>query len=116
MARQSRPTGARQRSEFLPLATIRRAEDLGIVVRAAARLMLDVTCLRKSLALRQLLKHHGTPATVRLGVMPDSDGDGGPAPAFRFHAWVEVGDRVVSETPESVAGFVRFDASDDLSW
>ncbi len=99
-----------------PLATtIRRAEDLGAVVRAAARLVPDATCLRRSLALRQLLKRHGTAATVRLGVMPDTEGVAS-SPAYRFHAWVVVGEHVVSEPPRSVAKFVPFELTDEVSW
>ena len=104
-------------AEGIPPATaIRRAEDLGAVVRATARFVSDATCLRKSVALRQLLKGDGTPATVRLGVMPDIDGDDRQTPAFRFHASVEVGGRVVSEAPDSVAGFAAFEANDHTCW
>lgn len=76
--------------------------ELAKVVRIAARLIPDSTCLRKSLVLQRLLADRGILGVLKLGV---TDGPTGSitGSSLTFHAWLEVDDVVVSEPPESVA-------------
>jgi hypothetical protein len=78
-----------------------QALELAYVVRAAARVAPDATCLRRALVLRHLLGRAGIASTVQLGVRTAPDTD-----QLAFHAWVVVGDTVVSEPAGAVAGFV----------
>jgi Transglutaminase-like superfamily len=78
--------------------------ELAYVVRAAARIVPDATCLRRSIVLRHLLAQEGIASTVRLGVRP------GPGGGLSFHAWVVVDETVVSEPERLVADYVVLDA------
>lgn len=50
----------------------------------------EVLCLQRSAATACLLKHHGFPAELVIGVqrMP-----------FKAHAWVEIGEQIVNDKP-----------------
>lgn len=75
------------------------ARDLAFVVRIAARLIPDATCLRQALVLRHLLAREHISSTIRLGVHRPEGSELG------FHAWVEVDGEVVSELQAAVAGY-----------
>lgn len=78
------------------------ARELAFVVRQAARLFRDATCLRKALVLRHLLAAKGIRSTIRFGARRRT---AEPGSGFAFHAWVEVDGEVVSEEPRLVAGY-----------
>jgi hypothetical protein len=86
------------------------ATGLGVafVVRQAALVLPDATCLRKAVVLHHLLARRGIESTVRLGAKRAAADDD-----LAFHAWVEVGDVVVSEPADAVADFVVLDETPD---
>lgn len=55
-------------------------------------------CLQQSLVLHQWLRREGLPSELRIGVRKE----GG---ALRAHAWVELGDQIVNDRLDAVAGF-----------
>jgi len=63
------------------------------VERAARRHWSPMNCLRRSLALRRLLRRRGIGSRLHLGVRR---GDGG----LEAHAWVSCGGQVLNDTPE----------------
>jgi hypothetical protein len=64
-------------------ATNAQARDTAQMVAAACALMpLRPTCLTRSLALNYLLRRHGLPAELRIGVRKADE-------QFAAHAWVE---------------------------
>lgn len=58
--------------------------------RAARRLPLDTACLERSYATCSVLRRHGVPSTMAVGVSRSAP--------MRFHAWVEVDDEVLNES------------------
>jgi len=76
------------------------ARELAFIVRLAARVIPDATCLRKGLVLQHLLTGRGVPASIRFGAMKALS-----EPTLSFHAWVEVDGQVVSEEPQAVAPY-----------
>jgi hypothetical protein len=62
-------------------------ESMAWAVAAAGRHVPSATCLTQALALQAMLARRGHPARVEIGVLKD--------PAFRAHAWVVAGDRVL---------------------
>ena len=56
-------------------------------------------CLEQSVACYVLLRRHGHPAQLKVGVQPYP---------FRAHAWVEVGGRPVLENEDELVKFVPF--------
>ncbi|HEY6738571.1 MAG TPA: lasso peptide biosynthesis B2 protein [Actinopolymorphaceae bacterium] len=57
--------------------------------RAARRLPLGTACLERSYATCSVLRRHGVPSRLCVGVSK--------FPPMRFHAWVEVGEEVLNE-------------------
>ncbi len=100
-------TGALGQHEGQPIAADdqqqERAASIGHVVELTARVMpFRAVCLQQAIALRRMLRRRDIPATVYLGVLPDTGqaasggaiaGDHLPMAA---HAWVKSGDRVVN--------------------
>jgi Transglutaminase-like superfamily len=99
-----RERGARNTGEGTDVA---RAERIRWAIRAAAALLpWDSTCLTQSLGAAALLRFHGMPGTLSLGVAKgDSVADGVLA-----HAWVQSGDLVVTgeHGSEGYAELTRF--------
>lgn len=102
-----RPVPDPSAPETAPVDPVGTARGVAFAVRAAARPVPDASCLRTSLVLRHLLRRHGIPSAVRLGVRPDPDGG-----EYAFHAWVDVDGEVVSEPAWSVADFVVLSGED----
>ena len=64
------------------------------MVSSASQLFLPpATCLRRSLALRQMLKRRGIAAILRIGVQKGGS-------SIRAHAWVEMGGYPIGEPPD----------------
>ena len=110
-------TGALGQHEGQPLAADdqqqERAASIGHVVELTARVMpFRAVCLQQAIALRRMLRRRNIPATVFLGVMPDTGGGipdsppiaGGELP-MSAHAWVKSGDRIVNG---KIAGLNRY--------
>jgi hypothetical protein len=74
-----------------------RAELIGWAVRAAStRLPWHSTCLTEALAAAALLRSHGLPGTLSVGVgRGESRGDG-----MLVHAWLQCGDLVLTGAHE----------------
>lgn len=70
-----------------------------LVAVAAGRHALPVTCLRRSLVLRELLARRGVAADLRFGVHRDRED-------LAAHAWLEVDGRPLGERPETMASLV----------
>ena len=66
---------------------------------ATANRLSPASCLPRSTALRRLLRWHGHPAELRLGVRRENGRTLG-------HAWVEVEGTVVGDRPDFVRSFV----------
>jgi len=78
------------------------ARRLGRLVNIASRHgPWTATCLRRSLALRWLLRRRGLPAELCVGVGRD---DG----RMHAHAWVELSGRVVDDQPTVVAEYAPY--------
>ncbi len=60
------------------------------VATAACLYWKPVMCLQRSVCAARLLRARGVPARLVVGYRPDP---------FLFHAWVEVDDRVVNDSP-----------------
>ncbi|MCA9736010.1 MAG: lasso peptide biosynthesis B2 protein [Gemmatimonadota bacterium] len=70
------------------------------VVRVAAYLPFDASCLIRSLAIQRLFAREGMPpGQIRIGVRIDE------VEGFQAHAWVEVEGRVVGDVPQHVSTF-----------
>jgi hypothetical protein len=78
---------------------VQAAQIAHIVSGAAAFLPWRALCLEQSLALCCLLRRHGYPAVVRLGVRPYP---------FAAHAWVELDGVPLAESPEHLRAFAAF--------
>lgn len=81
------------------------AEQVGKAVDVAARNipLYRPTCLPRSLVLWHMLRRHGTPAELLIGVR-QADGD------FVAHAWVEHGGKVINDAPDIAERYARMDA------
>ncbi len=92
LGRSRRPFGnAAPRSAGTALGTIVRSFDV-----ADAILGSHDRCLTRSLALAGACRSHGLPSTLVIGVRP--------AP-FAAHCWVQLGDRILNETPDQAQLF-----------
>jgi len=81
---------------------LQRAVRAGRVVRGLGRRMpFDAACLVQSLALWSFLREQGLPADLRIGVTREE--------ALAAHAWVELFDEPITESPQGVARFGTFD-------
>jgi hypothetical protein len=78
------------------------ARDVRSVDVAAVLVPGWVNCLPRSLVTLALLRHHGVPAELRIGVRPSPTG-------LRAHAWVERNGVPVNDTPEVVGQYAAFD-------
>jgi len=75
-------------------------ERIGWAVQVASSCVPRATCLSQALAAQRLMRRHGYPAALRIGVMRDGAGQ------IAAHAWVESGGAViVGGTPASLAPF-----------
>jgi hypothetical protein len=79
---------------------VARARSLALAVeRAAENGLYRATCLRRATAIQRLLNREGILGShVRLGVRNGRRG-------FEAHAWVELGDVLLGDLPQHVAGF-----------
>jgi len=89
-------------------ARAQTAERLAWAAAAAARRLPSPfrSCLPQALAAEALLRRHGAPAELVIGVR--QDGAGG---AVRAHAWVVSGERVVVGWLDDLASYVRLAAT-----
>lgn len=71
------------------------------VAAAARHGGVRANCLERSLLLWWLLRRHGAPAALRIGVRKDGD-------ALQAHAWIELDGEVLAETVDVRAGFAPF--------
>ena len=78
------------------LARLLRLADI------AARYIVPVSCLPKSLGLARFLQRRGVAASVRIGVRHAGD-------RLEAHAWVIVDGRVVNDDPDGVARYAPFE-------
>ena len=100
-----RPAGAKDFSSGDKLPG--RAQAISVVAETVARrLPFNPTCLEKSMALWWLLRHHGIPADLRIGVRNQASG-------FEAHAWVEAAGEVLSESGDDYTRFVPFEGAID---
>jgi hypothetical protein len=90
-------TSLQRRVQFQPKGTNTRPEAREEVqvtcrmVRAALRYSLaQYTCLEESLTLWYLLRKHGIPACLRIGVRKENE-------KFEAHAWVEYGGEALNQ-------------------
>lgn len=93
------------RSPIAPRAPLTQTEAavLGVAVnRAANHVFGPTTCLTRSLLLRWLLRRHGTPSDLRIGVRFEEG-------VLAAHAWVELDGIPVNDRPELVARYEAFD-------
>jgi hypothetical protein len=79
---------------------VARAKALALAVeRAAENGLYRATCLRRATAIQRLLNREGILGShLRLGVRNGRRG-------FEAHAWVELGDVLLGDLPQHVAGF-----------
>lgn len=91
----------------LPSEPLERLERMAVAVRRASdHGVFRPTCLVRALALEALARRAGSrTAVVRVGVSRDEG-------RFAAHAWLEVGGRIVGDTPENVG---RYTVLDDFS-
>lgn len=87
----------------VPSATesqVARAKAIALAVeRAAENGLYRATCLRRATAIQRLLNREGILGSqLRLGVRNGRSG-------FQAHAWVELGDLLLGDLPQHVAGF-----------
>ncbi len=88
------------------------AEDLAQAQRyarwieTASRVQLvRARCLHRSLVLHEWLRHRGLPSELRIGVRKENG-------ELRAHAWVELGEQVVNDSPAVVAAFTPLEGLD----
>ena len=83
-------------------AALRRAARAGRIVGGLGRRMpFDAACLVQSLALWSFLREEGLPVQVQIGVAK--------ANGLAAHAWVNMYGEPISDSPEALARFSRFD-------
>jgi len=70
------------------------------VHRAARRHLYPMTCLRRALVLRRLLKLAGVNTRLHYGVLPDENG-------IRAHAWLEHRGRPIAESKDPAHEYSR---------
>jgi len=94
----SRQTGS---GAALPLGIFEWAERLYRLVELASRLYpLPMTCLPRALTLRWMLARRGIVSALHIGAHKVDSG-------LSAHAWVEIGDLPVGETPDVAQRFSR---------
>jgi hypothetical protein len=71
---------------------------------------IGISCLPRSLALRNMLRNRGVAASVRIGVRA---GDRPGGPRLDGHAWVEVGGKVVGDDPQHVARYAPYEIANE---
>lgn len=71
-----------------------------IVDKVARYLPFRALCLQQAIAVRRMLRRRGVPVSVCLGISRNREDRAAPALGRAAHAWVEVGDRVVSGAGE----------------
>lgn len=77
------------------------AVRIGRMVEKVARyLPFRALCLQQAIAVRRMLVRRGVPVSVCLGVSRHREDRAAPALGRAAHAWVQVGDRVVSGAGE----------------
>lgn len=69
----------------------------------------DAQCLHRSLVLHRWLRLEGLPSTVKIGVRKEGN-------ALKAHAWVELGEHIVTDTPASVAAFTLLSNGVEQVW
>lgn len=87
------------------------AADIGrIVERVAARMPVRVRCLQEAIAVRMMLVRRGFSPVVHLGLNRAAEADGEATRRLSAHAWVVVGDTVVTggEVMDRYAYVARF--------
>ncbi len=67
-----------------------------------------MNCLRRCLALKDLLAYYNTPCSVRIGVRMSSQSE------LQAHAWVEVEGEVINDTKEVVGTYTEIATNTDL--
>jgi hypothetical protein len=67
-----------------------------------------MNCLRRSLALRDLLSYYKTPCSIRVGVRMS------PHKTLEAHAWVVVNDTIINDSEAVVGTYKEIAASGDL--
>ncbi len=70
----------------------------GLALRRSAKLLPATHCLARALALRWWMRADGLDAQLQIGIKRGSRG-------LESHAWVELGNVPVDETPDNVASF-----------
>jgi hypothetical protein len=97
LVREQRPAVRRDPTKARSVAA---AVDAGLAV-----VPVTPTCLRRSVTLLRELERQGLEGTLHVGVRR------GPE-AVEAHAWVQVGDEVVNDDPQLVAGYTLLAAGD----
>ncbi|WP_165853466.1 lasso peptide biosynthesis B2 protein [Aurantiacibacter aquimixticola] len=84
--------GHAQDGAGLSLAMLEQASDIGRQVeRVGSRVWFEALCLPRAMAARWVLARRGIPSRTVIGTRPAQGDD-----PHRFHAWLMVGDRVVT--------------------
>jgi transglutaminase superfamily protein len=97
--------GGKQTGAFAaddPARTSQQARTVRMVDIAARHLPWQPSCLPRSLVLWFLLRRQGVPAELRIGVRKSDR-------QLEAHAWVEVDQRVVNDTPDIAAEYPPFE-------
>lgn len=81
-------------------AVLSRARTYASAIELASRHhIVRAQCLHRSLVLHGWLRREGLPSRLRIGVRKEGA-------ELKAHAWVELGNEVVNDYPESIAAFV----------
>ena len=87
---------------------IATAERIGRLVDVAGRRgLVAARCLPRALVLCRLLRQHGMPAQLRIGVGKASD-------ELFAHAWVEIGSHAVNEPESTLMRYAAYETLDPI--
>ena len=90
-----------------PALARRLARMVGIAGRFG---IIRPNCLQRSLVLWTMLRRRHMEPFLRIGVAPPSDSEG-----LRFHAWIELADQVVNDSPDVAKEFKPFESPVDTA-
>jgi hypothetical protein len=86
----------------IPEEAVSYALKLGQLARISGRYVpVNGSCLRQSLLVWWLLRRKRLPAVLRIGISKDA--------GFAAHAWVELGDRPINDSPDVRERFIAFE-------
>lgn len=99
--------GIRRTARWLSGAVAHQAEpDLivwqrrAVALKRVGRRLPGVACLTQALALRWWMRSNGLDAQIRIGIRQSEN-------ALKSHAWVELNDQPIEESPENLTHFTK---------